>query len=346
MVFGMTSIHRETSVRTGGVPPKARFAGWHPCVSAPPVEIAPELLKVVTVPDGAGAGKAASRILFARAFDYGWAGAGPLSVKCVLRGVARYAIGPARFEVGTEECLLVNEGQHYEVEADDPAGVEMLVVFLGPGIVADALRFLRGGAIRLLDEPWSEDGASVGFFERLLALEPGLSAPINRLAGAGRCGPPDLLAIDEALRELALHLIREQSGAVEASRRLSAIRPAAREELYRRLLRARDFARSSCREPLRLEDLARAACLSPSHLVRNFRQAFGVTPHRFIRECRLQTALKMLRTSDVAVTEVCFSAGFESLGSFSSLFRRRFGVPPSRARKGQFEEAHWNGPLV
>jgi AraC-like DNA-binding protein len=114
---------------------------------------------------------------------------------------------------------------------------------------------------------------------------------------------------------------------------LPAARAATREELYRRVHRARDFAAASFDQPITLNELANVAGLSPNHLLRTFRQAFGQTPHQYLTTLRLQRAQLLLSSSDVSVTEICFSIGFESLGSFSWLFRRRFGVSPDAFRR-------------
>jgi AraC-like DNA-binding protein len=78
-------------------------------------------------------------------------------------------------------------------------------------------------------------------------------------------------------------------------------------------------------EPLTIEEIARAAHLSTYHFIRAFRRAFGCTPGRYLRERRLTRARQLLATSDLPVTEVCFAVGFESLGSFCTLFRRSEG---------------------
>jgi len=111
--------------------------------------------------------------------------------------------------------------------------------------------------------------------------------------------------------------------------RFPAVRLATREELYRRLHRARDFIASCYAEPLSVADVARVAAMSPFHLHRAFKRAFGVTPMRFLQSRRLAAARAMLGRG-ARVTDVCFAVGFESLGSFSALYRRRFGAPPSR----------------
>jgi AraC-like DNA-binding protein len=88
-------------------------------------------------------------------------------------------------------------------------------------------------------------------------------------------------------------------------------------------------------QPLVVEDVARAAGLSLYHFIREFRRAFGCTPGRYLRERRLTRARQLLAVSDLPVTEVCFAVGFESLGSFCTLFRKSEGTTPAAYRGAQ-----------
>jgi AraC-like DNA-binding protein len=106
-----------------------------------------------------------------------------------------------------------------------------------------------------------------------------------------------------------------------------------KDDTFRRVLRARDVIHARPSQPLRLDDLAREAALSRFHFLRVFRDAFGETPHRCLQRVRLEQAKRMLEREEANVTEVCFEVGFESLGSFSALFARRYGVPPRAYRK-------------
>jgi AraC family transcriptional regulator len=114
---------------------------------------------------------------------------------------------------------------------------------------------------------------------------------------------------------------------------LSAIRNATREELYRRLYLARDYLVASYNQPITLDDLAAIACMSPNHLLRTFKQVFGQTPHQYLISERLRQTRHLLVTTDKTVTEICMEIGFDSLGSFSWLFRQRFGMSPQTFRK-------------
>ncbi len=100
----------------------------------------------------------------------------------------------------------------------------------------------------------------------------------------------------------------------------------------RHLLRARDTADSRYFEPLGVEDLAHAAGLSRAHFSREFRRAFGESPHAYLLTRRLERAAALLRGTDRSVADICFSVGLQSVGSFTTSFTRTYGVSPTAYR--------------
>jgi AraC-like DNA-binding protein len=100
----------------------------------------------------------------------------------------------------------------------------------------------------------------------------------------------------------------------------------------RHLQRARDLADSRYFEPLGVEDMARAAGLSRAHFSREFRAAFGESPHAYLLTRRLERAAALLRNTDRTVLDVCLSVGLRSVGSFTTSFTRTYGVSPTAYR--------------
>jgi AraC-like DNA-binding protein len=98
------------------------------------------------------------------------------------------------------------------------------------------------------------------------------------------------------------------------------------------LRRAHDLIDRDYAERLNLGALAREAGYSKYHFARTFAEAYGETPRAYLTRRRVERAKNLLRTANLSVTEVCFLVGFESLGSFSSLFRRLVGQSPSAYR--------------
>src|SRR5512132_126355 len=108
-----------------------------------------------------------------------------------------------------------------------------------------------------------------------------------------------------------------------------------RDASFRRLARARELLHSRYLDELSLDELAREAGLSPTHFLRAYREAFGETPAREQTRLRLDRA-KFELARGASVTGVCFEVGFSSVGSFSSLFAREVGCPPSAFRRRLF----------
>jgi AraC-like DNA-binding protein len=100
----------------------------------------------------------------------------------------------------------------------------------------------------------------------------------------------------------------------------------------RHLLRAKDLADGRYFEALGVDDMARAAGLSRAHFSREFRRAFGESPHSYLLTRRLERAAALLRTTDRSVVDICFSVGLQSVGSFTTSFTRTFGASPTAYR--------------
>lgn len=117
-------------------------------------------------------------------------------------------------------------------------------------------------------------------------------------------------------------------------------------EIYERLCRARRFIDLCYDLPLNLEQISSQACFSRYHFLRLFRAAFDKTPHQYLVERRIEKAKELLSSRDLRVTDVCFEVGFQSLGSFSSLFHKYVGHAPVtyRERARQSESARAKVP--
>src|SRR4029077_16117364 len=96
-----------------------------------------------------------------------------------------------------------------------------------------------------------------------------------------------------------------------------------------RLRRVRDRIDREYAQPLDVEALARGAYMSAGHLSREFRFAYGESPYSYLMTRRIERAMALLRRGDLSVTDVCFTVGCQSLGTFSTRFTELVGVPPS-----------------
>ncbi|APA90034.1 AraC family transcriptional regulator (plasmid) [Paraburkholderia sprentiae WSM5005] len=102
--------------------------------------------------------------------------------------------------------------------------------------------------------------------------------------------------------------------------------------LLRRLLRAKDRIDAASHEAWPVRRLAEVSGVSEAHFARSFKRAFGVPPHRYLLTRRIEQAITLLRDTELAITDIAFATGWESLGTFGRIFRDITGLSPSGMR--------------
>jgi AraC-like DNA-binding protein len=106
--------------------------------------------------------------------------------------------------------------------------------------------------------------------------------------------------------------------------------------LYRRIVQAKLFIDRNYQENIDAGEIADEACYSKFHFIRTFKSIYGKTPHQYLIAVRIEKAKELLEVES-SVTDACFSVGFDSLGSFVTLFKRRIGLTPSEYRRRKLE---------
>ncbi|MFE2181918.1 helix-turn-helix transcriptional regulator [Streptomyces sp. NPDC059455] len=109
--------------------------------------------------------------------------------------------------------------------------------------------------------------------------------------------------------------------------------------IARHLLRARDLADTRYSETLTVADMAAAASLSPAHFSRRFKAVFGESPHQYLLTRRLERAAALLLATDWTVTAIGVAVGVRSIGSFTTSFRRMYGMTPQTYRAAHLPAA-------
>jgi AraC family transcriptional regulator len=260
----------------------------------------------------------------------------PLSIKCVTQGQETHKVRGINYVVDETSYLLLNHGQRYSSHIHSRDEVETLSIFFAREFAEEAFRSLIEPASNLLDEPKSERDHPVRFVETLYPMDPTLRDLLGAIQQWSQSGSIDG-AMDDAWLEEGLYAILDRlldvhTDVLRQAEVLPAVRRSTRVEQYRRLCRARDFVDANLAGEIALADIGRVACLSPSHLLRLFKRAFGETPHHYVTRRRLARARDLLEGTDFPVSEICEKVGYKSLGSFSYLFSRHFGLTPRQAR--------------
>jgi len=257
----------------------------------------------------------------------------PLSLKCMANGRARYVVERNEFAVDDHGWLIVNEDQPYTIEISSPTELETFIVWFPRGWAEEVWRSATTPAAQLLAEPHNLS-ARAGFFERYTPKDNAVAPLVHELRRVAKSGEPlEDAWLEQRLRELLARMLGVQRDLRAAIARLPAMRAETREELWRRLNRARDFIHARCDSDLTIADAADVAAMSPFHFLRAFGTAFGTSPHGWLTACRVERAKYFLARTELSVTEVCFATGYGSLGSFSTWFHRLTGRSPRAWRR-------------
>jgi AraC family transcriptional regulator len=255
---------------------------------------------------------------------------GPLSIKTVVRGSALWCTSDAQRLVNESSYLVLNSGQTYSITIDSHQPVETFCLFFRRGIAEDVCRVEGAHALSLLDS--TQCGAPVEFFETLHTHDSIVSPLIRRIYTRLKDKTASDPWLEDQFLAVAAGLSKVHDEAGKHAAAIPAKKYATRVELYRRLLRGKDYMDSFSGGQVHLVQVASQACLSPYHFHRLFREVFGETPNQYLQRKRLANAKRLLEQGDRRVTDICLEVGFESITSFSGLFRRNFGCSPREYR--------------
>lgn len=101
----------------------------------------------------------------------------------------------------------------------------------------------------------------------------------------------------------------------------------------------RSYIDSNYETDLNLDLLSKVQFISKYHLLRLFKKYYGLTPRQYLINKRIAES-KIHLKNGMTVTETCFTVGFESLGSFSALFKTKTGKSPLQFQKEQFSRSN------
>lgn len=231
------------------------------------------------------------------------------SIGAITAGQSTYSNRDLDCQVSQGTVVLMNPGDVHACNPIDGQPWSYLMCYVDPQWLGE-LQHARG----LADAPGFQRFACIAsddaeLYQGLLALRRTLLDPLT--------GTADKHAETKAFFNLALErLVLE--GDPEAG-------------LNPRLEMAAELIQQHCGEPLRLDTLCAAAQLSPSQLIRGFKQRYGLTPHAYLLNRRIQFAHARLK-SGAALAEVAQEAGFADQAHFQRTFKQLLAATPGQYR--------------
>ncbi|MHC8300147.1 helix-turn-helix transcriptional regulator [Pseudomonas sp. ZS1P83] len=231
------------------------------------------------------------------------------SIGAITAGRSTYLHEQSQFQVNAGTVVLMNPGDVHACNPIDDQPWSYLMLYV--------------------ETPWLTDlQHQLGFSQDLAFRRFSIIHTCNSDLFAG------LKGFYEVLVDAQQDVLRKQSAAVEfftdLQQRLNPIDQLLREPNFK-LERAADYIRGNCTQMLKLEDICEAAQLSPSYLIRAFKQHYGMTPHAFLVNRRIQFARDQLRSGKL-IADVALEAGFADQAHFQRAFKQHLAATPGQYR--------------
>ena len=231
------------------------------------------------------------------------------SIGAITAGRSTYLHEQSQFQVSAGTVVLMNPGDVHACNPIDDQPWSYLMLYV--------------------ETPWLTDlQHQLGFSQNLAFRRFSITHTHDCDLFAGLKGLYDVLVDGQQ------DVLRKQSAAVEfftdVQQRLNPIDQPLREPNFK-LERAADYIRDNCTHMLKLEDICEAAQLSPSYLIRAFKQHYGMTPHAFLVNRRIQFARDQLRSGKL-IADVALEAGFADQAHFQRAFKQHLAATPGQYR--------------
>jgi AraC family transcriptional regulator len=258
---------------------------------------------------------------------------GPFSFFLNIRGNSFCTVDRQTTRIDEDNYFVSNRSQLYTLRVDEGGcGTETFNIHFGEFLSESVLNSLVTPADRILDAGTEKQLSPVLFFNQLHRRDAIFNALIREILTSHEGTGPGKLRFEEQMTSLLSYHLRQHHHIAKIVNNLPPLRKATRVELYKRLSRAMDVLRAGFCGEISLDQLAAEACLSKYHFLRLFRRAYGLTPHQYIQQLRIEKASILLSGSDLSITDIAGLLGFENSQSFSRLFFQRTGLYPSQSR--------------
>lgn len=231
----------------------------------------------------------------------------------------------------TKNYLILNDCTKYNLTIDNISPIESFCIFFTPEFVCQIVSELNSSEEQLLD-------FSIKRAEGLKLLERNYlhGGQVSKILFHGRqLSKFNMSEIEkeEFYCTLLNAIIFQNSDSLKEIDRLTSKKKCTREEIYRRLLYAKDFIDCNYSENLTLKKISQVAMLSENHLLRNFSQFFNISPFQYVTQLKIAEAKRQIIETDKSVTDIAIALGYSSLSNFSYYFKNAVGLSPIALRK-------------
>jgi AraC family transcriptional regulator len=255
-----------------------------------------------------------------------------LSIRAAWGGTEHCHVGGRTVGVDDDTFLILNPRRMYSTSIRAECPVESLAICFRPGLAEAACAAMSVSLARALADGACLAARTIEFSENLQAHDRLVSPVLRFIKAHVARGLEDEAWYEEQLHFLLGRMRQRHDRTLLQVERLQFIRRTTRREIHRRIAVATDFIHTNYAEDLDLNVLANVACLSKYHFLRLFTLVNGVTPYVFLQNKRTSVAARLLRTTQLTISQVASRVGFARRSTVVRRIRSRTGFTPLQLR--------------
>jgi len=257
---------------------------------------------------------------------------GPVSFFLNMSGSSYCKVDGRTVCIPEDYYFISNQSQPYTLTIESDRPIETFNIHFGENFSESALSSLITTTDQALDNGMQQRPKEISFYNQLHKRDEVFDRLINSLKSLSQSQYFDKMLFEEQLTKLLTHQLLQHRDILSAMIKIPAAKPSVRTELYKRIALAKDYMHSLPPGSIDLQQLAAAACISKFHFLRLFKSLYGISPHQYIQQIRMNKAKKLLVNSSFAIQEIADILGFENSQSFSRFFQQNEGVYPTEYR--------------
>lgn len=259
---------------------------------------------------------------------------GPFSIFWNISGGSKIRVDSKWYPVNENVYCLSNKGQSYDLHIPKNEKAETFNIHFGERLYHDVVASMMQKHCAQLDNALTENRISLDLLPKTEWKSPALKRKLNYLQRFCRTAKNDysLEHEYELLSYLLAFLLTEAVNKLIKTERISALKSATRVELLRRISIAVDYCHENTFSEISLDELSQICGLSKFHLLRVFKEVYGITPRKYAAHLRLTKAKELLTTKTLSLSEIAHSLGFSELSAFTRFFKHQMQESPGQYR--------------
>jgi AraC-like DNA-binding protein len=249
----------------------------------------------------------------------------------VLSGIEKCIINKREISIFPDSFAVFNTGTSYNSLIDSITPVNTISLSFSTGFVTDFNNAHQLDNDSLLD---GKAQHAPEFLETLYPFAGDIRYTVMHLKHQLDKGMDNEMLMNEYLYHCLLNYYGiYQTEILQKLSRLSFTKTKTKEEILKRLAVAKDFINSNYNKNVLLEDISACCCLSVNHLLRTFKEAYGISPYQYLIQLRINRAKQLLQSTNYPLSEIVGLIGFENTSSFIRLFKQLVKMTPAKFRK-------------